>query len=60
MHLVRCDRCKREIRSYDSKGIEIREKKEKRRFLLVIDEYSTKKDLCEECHKALINWLGGN
>ena len=55
MHLVRCDRCKREVKGYESKQIKIREK---RRFLLVLDDYCTNKDLCEECYNELVNWLG--
>ena len=55
MTLVRCDRCKREVKSYNSKEFTILEK---RRFLLVIHEYPIKRDLCEECHKELLSWMG--
>lgn len=55
MTLVRCDRCKREVRGYNAKQIELKEKK---RIMLVIHEYSIKKDLCEECHKELLSWIG--
>ena len=57
MNIVRCDRCEKEIPSYDSKPIIA---KEKRKFLLKVSEYEFKYDICEECYESFREWFVNN
>ena len=55
MTIVRCDKCEKEIKSFDAIPIRC---EEKIRYRVRMGHFEEKFDLCPECYKEILDLLG--